>query len=94
MKALSTERVAQGVESLWKDKAACKGPHAAVFFPPSHLERKDEREARERRAKEICSICPVQRSCLDYAIEIREPHGIWGGLNEIERKQLIAQRAG
>lgn len=74
---------------LWQDKAACKGPHAAIFFPPSHLERKHDREAREQQAKAICATCPVRRACLDYAVEIREPHGIWGGLNELERRQLF-----
>lgn len=94
MSILSGQRADSGAVRLWQEKAACKGPQSAVFFPPSHLERKDEREDRELRAKGICSSCPVQRPCLDYAIEIREPHGIWGGLNEVERKQLIAQRAG
>lgn len=84
----------QRAEELWQERAACKGPQAAVFFPPSHLERKDERDGRERRAKAICAVCPVRLPCLDYAIRIREPHGIWGGLNEVERKQIIAQRAG
>jgi WhiB family redox-sensing transcriptional regulator len=65
-----------------------------VFFPPSHLERKDEREAREQRAKAICATCPVRIECLDYAIEIREPHGIWGGLNELERKAVLTQQVG
>jgi WhiB family redox-sensing transcriptional regulator len=84
----------QRAQELWQEKAACKGPQAAVFFPPSHLERKDEKEERERRAKAICATCPVQRPCLDYALEIREPHGIWGGLNELERKALLARRVG
>ncbi|MDQ1397524.1 MAG: WhiB family transcriptional regulator, redox-sensing transcriptional regulator [Acidimicrobiaceae bacterium] len=84
----------QRVEDLWQAKAACRGPQAAVFFPPSHFERKDEKEARESRAKSICTSCPVRRACLDYAIGIREPHGIWGGLNELERKQVIAKRFG
>lgn len=91
---LSSQRVSPSAERLWQEKAACKGPQAAVFFPPSHLERKDEREERELRAKSICASCSVQRPCLEYALEIREPHGIWGGLNEVERKQLIAKRAG
>jgi WhiB family transcriptional regulator, redox-sensing transcriptional regulator len=86
--------VAGRVEELWQVKAACRGPQAAVFFPPSHSERKDERLDRERAAKAICKTCPVRRECLDYAIRIREPHGIWGGLNEVERKQLIERRAG
>lgn len=69
-------------------KAACRGPQAAVFFPPAHFERKDEKLDRESRAKEICATCSVRKPCLDYAVKIREPHGIWGGLNEAERKQL------
>ena len=81
----------QRVEELWQQRAACKGPQSAVFFPPSQAERKDDREARESRAKEICAQCPVRRPCLDYALAIREPHGIWGGLNELERKQLVAR---
>ena len=81
----------QRADGLWQDKAACKGPQARVFFPPSHLERKDEREAREMRAKAICAVCPVRAPCLEYALQIREPHGIWGGLNELERKALLAE---
>lgn len=61
-----------------------------MFFPPGTFERKEEKLNREVRAKEICRTCPVKRSCLDYAISIREPHGIWGGLNESERKNLLA----
>jgi WhiB family transcriptional regulator, redox-sensing transcriptional regulator len=76
------------VEEIWQVKAACRGPHATVFFPPTHFERKEEKENRERRAKAICADCPVRKPCLDYAVRIREPHGIWGGLNELERKQL------
>jgi WhiB family redox-sensing transcriptional regulator len=78
----------------WQDRAACKGPQATVFFPPTHSERKEEKVAREARAKAICHTCLVRAECLDYAIEIREPHGIWGGLNEVERKQLAERRAG
>lgn len=78
----------------WQAKAACRGPHSAMFFPPTYSERKDERLAREARAKSICAGCIVRSECLDYAIRIREPHGIWGGLNEAERKQLLDRRAG
>jgi WhiB family redox-sensing transcriptional regulator len=79
-------------DDAWQVKAACRGPQAAVFFPPSHFERKDEKAEREHRAKAICATCPSRRPCLDFAIKIREPHGIWGGLNETERKQLILHR--
>lgn len=73
---------------LWVERAACRGPQASVFFPPSQPERREEREERERRAKAICVGCSVRATCLDYALAIHEPHGIWGGLNEIERKDL------
>ncbi len=82
------------LDNAWQVKASCRGPQAAVFFPPTHPERKDERAEREERAKFICSACPVRKPCLDYALQIREPHGIWGGLNELERKVLLARRAG
>jgi WhiB family redox-sensing transcriptional regulator len=64
-----------------------------VFFPPpSFFERKEEKLMREARAREICAACSVRRDCLDYALRIREPHGIWGGLNESERKSLLVER--
>ena len=85
---------AQRIEESWQIKASCRGPQASVFFPPAQFERKDEKLERESRAKAICRTCPVKRECLDYAVTIREAHGIWGGLNEVERKQLLAQRAG
>ena len=84
----------QRVDDLWQAKAACRGPQAAVFFPPTTFERKDEKEARETRAKAICATCSVRQPCLEYALRIREPHGIWGGLNEVERKQVLARRTG
>ena len=83
---------AQTTEELWQIKASCRGPQAAVFFPPTSFERKDEKEEREARAKAICAQCPVRKPCLEYAVRIREPHGIWGGLNELERKQLLTRR--
>ncbi|MBS1847057.1 MAG: WhiB family transcriptional regulator [Actinobacteria bacterium] len=83
---------AQRVEHAWQTRAACRGPQAVVFYPPSTFERKEERRRREAKAKDICATCPVRRDCLDYALMIREPHGIWGGLNEAERRELIEAR--
>ncbi len=60
-----------------------------MFFPPSTFERKDERERREMRARAICKVCPVQRECLEFAMVIREPYGIWGGYTESERRDLV-----
>jgi WhiB family redox-sensing transcriptional regulator len=60
-----------------------------LFFPPSTPESRDEREDREARAKLICAACHVHRECLDFALRVREPHGIWGGLTEAERRTLL-----
>ena len=84
----------QTINETWQLHAACRGPASTLFFPPTASERKEEREARETKAKSICSECSVRRACLDYALAIREPHGIWGGLNEHERRELLAARAG
>jgi len=80
---------AQRVEDVWQLRAACRGPQSVVFFPPATFERKDEKLEREARAKDICRTCPVKEPCLDYAVRIKEPHGIWGGLNEAERRNLL-----
>jgi WhiB family redox-sensing transcriptional regulator len=84
---VATERWEYG----WQWRAACGGQDANLFFPPGHLERADEKRERERKAKSICGICPVRIECLDYAVRIREPHGVWGGLNEIERRRLVRE---
>ena len=78
----------------WQYRAACKGPQSELFFAPSHLERREDRHEREAAAKAICRSCPVLTQCREYALMVREPHGIWGGLNEYERRQLLARRAG
>jgi WhiB family redox-sensing transcriptional regulator len=81
------------LDRTWQPVALCRGNHSHLFFPPSTTERKDERERREVRAKSICRICPVKAQCLDYAMEIREPYGIWGGLTEAERRTQVAGAA-
>jgi len=73
----------------WQRQGLCRAGDSSVFFPPAHFERKPERESREARAKTICARCPVREECLSWALAIREPHGVWGGRSESERKQLL-----
>lgn len=75
--------------ATWQQDAACRGPHSTVFYPPTQFERKSDRAERELRAKDICSDCPVMTPCLNFALSTREPHGVWGGLNEVERRALM-----
>ena len=68
----------------WQEDAACRGEDVVLFFGPDG-ERQPEREIRERKAKQICTSCPVRAECLTYAVSRPEKYGIWGGLNEDER---------
>ena len=77
------------LEDAWQRKAACRGPESVLFFPPALPESRTERDAREARAKQICDACEVRVECLDYSLRIREPHGIWGGCNESERRLML-----
>lgn len=78
----------------WQERAACKGPQSELFFQPiNYRERKDERIAREARAKAICATCVVRQECLNFALKNKEKYGIWGGTTEEERRRvLVIQR--
>jgi WhiB family redox-sensing transcriptional regulator len=73
----------------WQEFGLCRAEDAVVFFPPAHFEHKPERKAREAKAKAICFRCPVRMKCLNWALATREPHGVWGGYSEGERKQIL-----
>ncbi len=75
--------------STWRDHAACKGTFGELFYPPLQGERRSERRLREERAKRVCARCPVRVECLDQALRTKEITGVWGGLNEVERRGLL-----
>lgn len=78
----------------WQQRGLCRAVDSEVFFPPMHFEHKPEREAREAKAKAICNGCPVRIECLTWALEVREPHGVWGGASEGDRKQMLMGKRG
>ena len=78
-----------GEDTSWRSSASCTGENAVYFFAPSHFERKPEKDYREGHARALCRDCPVRVTCLEYALAVGETHGIWGGLNELERKALL-----
>lgn len=80
-------------EMSWQQKAACRGPQAAAFFPPPLGEPRQEKSRREAQAKAICATCSVRRPCLDYALTIGERHGVWGGLSVNERRSMATAEA-
>lgn len=74
----------------WQLRGACRGEDSALFFHPEG-ERGSARTNRERNAKLICRRCPVLTECLRYSLTTREPYGVWGGLSETERTELLTE---
>ncbi|AUH41089.1 WhiB family transcriptional regulator [Streptomyces sp. CMB-StM0423] len=74
----------------WQLIAACRGVDSSLFFHPEG-ERGAARSAREASAKEVCMRCPVRAECAAHALAVREPYGVWGGLTEDEREELLGR---
>lgn len=74
------DRIAGQVAEPWRDDAACREHDPEMFF--------SEHPADEVRAQRVCYSCPVMADCLQYALDRRERHGVWGGTTEVERARL------
>jgi WhiB family redox-sensing transcriptional regulator len=70
----------------WMNEGSCRFYPQALFFPP------DGHHTLSEAAREICNFCPVQLTCLEYALTHRLDDGIWGGTTGRERKRIIARR--
>lgn len=70
----------------WTQHGACRGADPDLWFPES---AKPEAFV---EAKRICAQCPVKDPCLEYALETKQQHGVWGGKSEGELILLRAER--
>ncbi|MGA9102003.1 WhiB family transcriptional regulator [Aeromicrobium sp.] len=86
----SIDRLPKPVQTSyeWQYRSACREVDPETFFSPE-FERGPRRRAREAAAKDLCARCPVVDACLKHAIDVREPYGVWGGLNATEREHLL-----
>ena len=75
----------------WQRLGSCRGMDSAVFFHPDG-ERNPSRSRRTDRAKQVCRSCPVLQQCRRFALESREPFGVWGGLGESERRAILERQ--
>jgi WhiB family redox-sensing transcriptional regulator len=75
----------------WQRLGSCRGKDSALFFHPED-ERGHARMTRANKAKQVCSACPVIVQCRHHALTVREPYGIWGGLDEGERRRAFSRR--
>ncbi|MFD6921884.1 WhiB family transcriptional regulator [Streptomyces sp. NPDC059944] len=64
----------------WSEDAACRTGDSDALFADG---------PGQRRAKTICTVCPVRTECLVDALDNRFEWGVWGGLTERERRALL-----
>ena len=73
----------------WSKRAACLTAEPELFFPIGAGEASSREVA---AAKAVCGGCAVVDDCRDYALTTRQPHGVWGGLDEEERRAMHARQ--
>lgn len=74
-------------DTKWMADGLCANKPPALFFPSDGVG--------VEKAKSICAECPVMHACLEYALENRIDHGVWGGTSERQRRRIArARRAG
>lgn len=84
-------RIKDQTTGTWRRAAACRGVDPAVFYVVDPETDEIDVEA-EAAAKAICAGCPVREACLEHAIAVREPHGVWGGVTARERRREVRRR--
>ncbi len=72
--------------TAWMAQGNCRNYPPATFFPSDGVG--------VDRARAICKGCPVTDKCLEYALEERIEHGVWGGCSERERRRILKRRRG
>jgi WhiB family transcriptional regulator, redox-sensing transcriptional regulator len=68
----------------WQDRALCAETDPGAFFP-----EKGGRAA--EAAKRVCASCEVRAECLDFAVSNGIAFGVYGGMDERERRELGPQ---
>lgn len=71
-------------ETAWMAEGNCRLHPPSTFFPSDGVG--------VDRARKICRDCPVSAMCLEYALEQRIDHGVWGGCSERERRRILKRR--
>ena len=66
----------------WVGSGLCAGK-SEMFFPEL-----DDTDWQEEPARELCRQCDYQLPCRDYAVNNREPYGIWGDTNPDDRRKI------
>ena len=60
--------------------------HDPDLFHPTGSEKAIREDT--AKAKALCQTCPIIDQCRMYALEAKEPYGIWGGFDEKDRQEF------
>lgn len=74
----------------WRARSACLQVNPELFFPVGST---GPAVSQVDQAKLVCQRCEVQRVCLEWALEEKQDHGVWGGMTEDERRSLRRRTA-
>lgn len=74
----------------WRYRAACRSEDPELFFPVGKTGPYIEQIA---DAKAMCRRCPVSTECLSWALASGQDSGVWGGMDEDERRLLKRRNA-
>lgn len=69
----------------WAAHGACRRSDPELFFPVSTT---GPAAGQVARAKMVCTGCPVQPECLEFALDSGQDFGVWGGTSESERRSM------
>ncbi len=72
------------MDTTWMAQGNCADKPPSLFFPSDGVG--------VEIARRICAMCPVTSPCLEYALENRIEHGVWGGCSERERRRILKRR--
>lgn len=76
-------------KTVWIEHASCLDQDPDLFFPVGST---GSAVAQADRAKAVCTTCPVRGECLRWALDTCQDAGVWGGLDEEERRVIRRQR--
>ena len=77
----------------WRDLAECRGLAWWFARRPPIAHDSPENIAYWEKRRAVCRRCPVREECLEEAVRLGEPSGMWGGRTPDERG-LIRDKAG
>jgi WhiB family redox-sensing transcriptional regulator len=64
----------------WGVHGRCRGVDPEVMFADA---------AQQKESVAICRTCPVVARCLGESLDARQAFGVWGGMTERQRRQLL-----